>query len=111
MAVKLDFVKRNAMFASCQDYYIKHLEDCNWNPTIGAIARQQFSVPKRNNLIKTPTEKYLEKTLKDYINSLYPKTKKIRNYIVKSNRLNLDFVTKSTGYSFMDRLKIFMMIK
>lgn len=106
--INLNTVKQNALFANSNKYRIKLLENCNCNPTIGAIAKQQFSVPQKSFFEKTYAEKYLENIVKEKIKSLYPKTKEIRKYIIDNNRLNLDFVTKSQGYNLLDRLKILL---
>lgn len=130
---KFDRVKTNAITAKnvlevsypvrTRNFRIKnimpHLDDCNYHPTTGLLARQQYieNAPKsfplnfeRNKatLRKHPTFKYLNEILEDTLNKLYPKTKKIRQYIIENNRLNLDYVTRAKGYNLIDKLKIFL---
>ena len=49
----------------------------------------------------------LLKTVKRTISKLYPKTKKVREYIIKNNRLVFDGVKKAKHYNSFDKLRIF----
>ena len=87
--------------------YINLLDLSNSNPTVGAIVkRDAFSDVKffENN----KTVQFLESILKNNIATLYPKTRKLREYIVEDNRISLNFIKKCKGYNWLDKLKILM---
>jgi len=96
--------------------YKAHLEDCKKNLTAGLVARQQIINKKPKNYpaffirnVRIIEREFDVKEIKDIINAKlakYNKTRYIRNYIIKSNRLNLDTVTKSLGYTKKDRFLI-----
>ena len=97
----------------------RHLDDCNYHPTTGLLARQKYieNAPKifpgrfirnKETLKSHPTFQYLNGILEDTLNKLYPKTKKIRQYIIQNNRIDLDYVTRAKGYNLIDKLKIFL---
>lgn len=100
--------------------YKRHLNDRIEYPTLGRLARHSFvdSVPKiqdsgvvwRNEQIILNQDNeaaQLLKTVKRTISKLYPKTQKVREYIIKNNRLVFDGVKKTKHYNSFDRLRIF----
>ena len=100
------------------DSCAEHIKDCIKNPTIGFIAREKYidRVPKNYPEYFTRNKSMINepvhiRVLKDLLNfklkDLYPKTAKIREFIIKDGRLSLDNVTKSKGYSFLDKLRLF----
>ncbi|MBE7713248.1 MAG: hypothetical protein E7Z87_05845 [Cyanobacteria bacterium SIG26] len=97
--------------------YTKLLEHTTYHPTLGMIAQHEVFKTKTkdfplnfelnlNKLKQMPSIKYLQKILDNRIQELYPKTAKIRQYIITNDRIQLDKVTKSKGYSIFDKLKI-----
>lgn len=112
--IRLQKVIQHAMLASNNSTmgranYAKHLDECIWNPTIGGIAEQQYVLKSQNRFHKlNPQMKYLIDILDNTKKRLYPKTRKARDYIIKDNRLDLLSVTRSRGYNWLDRLKIFL---
>lgn len=98
--------------------YKEHLRNCIECPTRGLIARHQFIdatddmvvTPrfKRNKkrILNSPQIQQLQAKLDAKINTLYPTTKKIRNYIIKNNRINYDTVTASKRFTFWDKIKM-----
>lgn len=100
------------------DFYKAHLEDCIQNPTRGKIAQQQFIVNaikesegawiNQQIMNRQPEIKPLLKKLDDTIKTLYPRTSKIRDYIIKSGRLKLETVTKCQHYNWFDKLRILL---
>lgn len=115
MKICHETIKQNAKFSNYESsqtkYYLKHLDNSLWNPTIGAIAKHQYICDPKYLPEDKYAVKYLKNILKDKINEFYPKTKKIREYIINDNRLNFNYVTKSKGYNILDKLKILMKIK
>ena len=100
------------------DIYAAHLRDCNNNPTIGLLARRQYITKKPMNyptyamrnfaIIKNhPEVGELEKSLKNKIKTLYPRTKHIREYIINNDRVELDLVKPTKKYSFLNKIAIF----
>ncbi len=99
------------------DTYKAHLKDCEKNPTVGMLARKKYITGKpmnyypeaRRNLhymYRQPEVKELRKSLKNKINELYPRTKRIREYITDTKRVVLDYVEKSRDYTIFNKLKI-----
>lgn len=97
--------------------YKDHLTDWIKNPTVGLMADQKYISGKPHNFsLSFKINKMimdaddgviaLKKTLKSKIENLYPKTRKIREHIIAGDRLELDYVKKSKGYNFIDKLKI-----
>ncbi len=85
--------------------YKNLLNIANWNPTIGGILKRDCfgDVSKYQN---NESVRYLESLVDSNIKSLYPKTRKLRQYIIDDNRISLDCVKPVRGYTIMDRLKI-----
>ncbi len=99
--------------------YAKFLDMYNHNPTIGAIAEHQYLMnPKHVRYQKyydnidmyeaSPEVRYLREVIEEQQRSLYPKTRHIRDYIIRSGRMDLSKVTRSRGYTWLDKLKIFL---
>ena len=98
--------------------YKHHLLDCLECPTRGLIARHQFIdtiegvmnhsryYQNKKRIQTHPTFKQLQADLDSMINTLYPTTKKIRNYIIKNNRINFDTVTASKKFTYWDKIKM-----
>jgi len=88
--------------------YIKHLEDCISNPTIGLTARHKFinSEAISYKTKKNPTVKYLEGILKEQIDELYPKTKALREYIIESGRMRMFHISKIKPFTLAEKIKI-----
>ena len=99
--------------------YKAHLQDCIDNPTVGFLARRKYITGKRmtfpdyawRNKKIMENDRYIKAT-KDYLNgyvkTLYPKTKHIREYIVNSDRIALDYIKPCKGYNFFDKMLIAM---
>ena len=98
-------------------FYKEHLKDCEKNPTVGFIARNKYITGKKMNhplhakrniklLERQPEIDLLQKNIKNKINTLYPKTKNARQYIIKSGRISLDAIKKIKKYTIIDKLKI-----
>ena len=99
--------------------YKHHLLDCLECPTRGLIARHQIidstkdvmnhSRYKKNKkrIQNHPTFREMQSKLDSMINTLYPTTKKIRNYIIKNNRINFDTLTQNKKFTYLDKIKIF----
>jgi hypothetical protein len=89
-----------------------HLDDCIYHPTTGLIAKQAYlpnlNLKKKTGIVKHPQVDYLTDLLKQRMIQLYPKTRKAREYIIENERINLDFVKPSKGYSIIDKLRIFI---
>lgn len=100
------------------DCYKAHLQDCIKNPTRGKIAEQQYIIKKINNpeaawinqqiMDRQPEIKPLLKELQDKIQTLYPRTAKLRDYIIKSGRLELENIKPCKHYNWFDKLKILL---
>lgn len=100
------------------DYYKAHLKDCIENPTTGKIAEQQYIIKKINNpeaawinqqiMDRQPEIKPLLKELQNKIQTLYPRTAKLRDYIIKSGRLELENIKPCKHYNWFDKLKILL---
>lgn len=101
-------------------FYAKHLENSIEHPTIGMLAMHEA---KNKPLINYPHHftrnqkilenessevKLLAQTFNDIVDFVYPRTKKIREFIIKNNRIDFDTVKKSKGYNWLDKLKLFM---
>ncbi len=97
-------------------YYAKHLENTIQQPTIGMMAMQeakthpQMNYPwyfDRNKKIieeNSNVVKNLKKILDDKINSLYPKTQKIREFIISHDRIEFDRIKKARGLNLFEKL-------
>ena len=104
---------------SDMEEYKAHLKDCNENPTIGLLAKRKYITKKPMNypeyahrnmryLEKQPVISELKKDLKSKINTLYPDTKHIRDYIINNDRVTLDFVEKHKKYTAFNKLMIML---
>jgi hypothetical protein len=98
-------------------HYRKHLQDCIDNPTIGLLARKKYITGPRMNYpdFAWRNRKIMEndkgieaavKYLKGVVNTLYPKTKHIREYMIDKNRVALDEIRPCKGYNRLDKLMI-----
>ena len=98
--------------------YTKFLEYTIYRPTSGLIAKQDVFSQKvkwfpyefnknKSELENLPSIKYLQRILDKRVEEFYPKTAKAREYIIESNRLEIDKVKKSKGYNLIDKIKIF----
>ena len=100
-------------------YYAQHLKDTIQKPTVGmmslheAKSKPMFDYPlfyNRSKKIleeKSSTIKVLKKTLDDTLQNLYPRTLKIREFIIEQERIAFDTIKKSKGYNWFDKLKLF----
>ncbi len=99
--------------------YKQVMEDCITYPTSGRIAKYQFvkmvpyeysdTVIWRNEQLVLNNDKQaknLTEIYKGAYKKIYHRTKKAREYIIKNNRINFDYVTKSKGYGLVDRIRI-----
>ena len=97
--------------------YKSHLLDCEKNPTVGLLARKKYITGKpmhypeaadRNisYIKRQPEVDFLEKSFKNKIDTLYPKTKHIREYIIDNNRVILDGTKKAQKYTLANKLAI-----
>ena len=59
-------------------------------------------------LERQPEIDLLQKNIKNKINTLYPKTKNARQYIIESGRISLDAIKKIKKYTIIDKLKIYL---
>ncbi len=100
------------------DHYKAHLQDCIKNPTRGKIAEQQYIIKRTNNpeaawinqqiMNRQPEIKPLLKEFQDKIQTLYPRTAKLRDYIIKSGRLELENIKPCKHYNWFEKLKILL---
>ena len=101
--------------------YKNHLQDRIEYPTTARLAKHELfdkarkfhdeNIIWRNEQIvlnQDPDAAKLAKTLKQKLNKLYPRTKKVREYIIKDDRLSLDCVKPAKGFSIWDRIGIFL---
>lgn len=99
--------------------YRKFMEETLEQPTIGMIAKDTFinSQSKHNPVNfylnrkmveRLDDMKQLQRDFSYRMRNLYPNTSKARQYIVDESRLSLDYVKKSKGYNFIDKLKILL---
>ena len=99
--------------------YKAHLQDCKENPTVGLLAGKKYITGKPMNypeyahrnmryLERQPVISELKKDLKSKINTLYPDTKHIRDYIINNDRVTLDFVEKHKKYTAFNKLMIML---
>jgi len=97
----------------------KHLQDCLDYPTVGMIAnrayvrKKPYNLPKyvaRNkNIINNNNEiKMFKGYCKEIIETFYPKTKHIRQYIADNDRVVLDFIKPIKKYTSVDKLKLLL---
>lgn len=97
--------------------YKEHLHDIIKNPTRGLLAKKMFitekpmcyqGCAKRNfhYIQKQPDIIELIQNIKNRINTLYPNTKHIRQYIVDNNRVVYDKIKPIKKYSLSDKIKI-----
>ncbi len=96
--------------------YMKFLDVYRYNQTVGELTRQTyFDKFSKNTYFKSnlevldaqPSVIYLKSLIEADKNRDYPKTKNIRDYILKTRRLSLREIEPCEGYSILDRLKIF----
>lgn len=112
--IRLDKLMHHAIMASNTSSigranYARHLEECISNPTLGGIAEQQYLLKSQNRFHKlNPKMRYLIDILNDEKKKLYPKTRKVREYIIQDDRLDLLSVTKRKGYNWFAKLKILL---
>lgn len=82
------------------DDAVNHLNDCRKNPTRGLLARKKFRTNnypdcyKRNlnDLYKNEAVKTADNAFKEKFSSLYPKSGKVRKFLIKSESIVLDYV-------------------
>lgn len=83
---------------------ITHLNDCKTNPTIGLLARRQsktdfypeFQNRNKELLINNPKIKNLNDSFEKEFKELYPKTAKIRKYLIDNEFVILDYIKPKT---------------
>jgi len=119
-AMQTRFIMDSRIIASIDDidYYKAHLQDCIKNPTRGKIAEQQYIIKRTNNpeaawinqqiMNRQPEIKPLLKEFQDKIQTLYPRTAKLRDYIIKSGRLELENIKPCKHYNWFEKLKILL---
>lgn len=94
-ALLKNLLDRNCISAERMNCYYSHMTDCLNNPTVGAIARNQFieSVHKENPIqfkmnqlrIKGDTlYKHMHELLVNKEKELYPRSGELRNKIIKN---------------------------
>jgi hypothetical protein len=99
--------------------YKAHLHDCKKNPTIGFLARKRYIkgrpmeyplAAKRNlrDINKQPEIDILQKSIDEKIQTLYPRTKHIRQYIIDNKRVALDGIEEIRKYTIFDKMAIFL---
>lgn len=99
-----------------KDYKL-HLMDCEKHPTIGLLARKKFitgtpmNYPETANrnirfMERQPEIRTLLESIDTKIKELYPKTKKIREYIIDNERVIFDRIEKNKKYSLFNKLAI-----
>ena len=95
--------------------YMKFLDLYRYNPTVGELTRQKyFDMFSKNVYFNSnlevldaqPSVVYLKNLIEADIKKNYPKTKSIRDYILKTKRISLNETTPCRGYSLLDRIKI-----
>ncbi len=79
---------------------INHLQDCKKNPTVGLLLREKYKTSNypecfKRNLRELYCNKQVKKVNDDFISTyykLYPKTGKIRKYLIKSKSIVFDSI-------------------
>ena len=61
--------------------------------------RNKKIIEENSNVVKN-----LKKILDDKINSLYPKTQKIREFIISHDRIEFDRIKKARGLNLFEKL-------
>ncbi len=101
-------------------YYAQHLKNAIEKPTVGMMAFHEaktkplldypnhFDLNKRILEEKSSTVKKLKQTFDNVLYHLYPKTSKIREFIIDEDRIAFDTIKKSKGYNWFDKLKLFL---
>lgn len=101
-------------------YYARHLEDAIKKPTVGMMALHEakkkpllnypYHFERNQKIIEetSPEVKKLKSIFDEAIDKLYPKTKKIREFIIAQDRIDFDTIKKSKGYNWFDKLKLFL---
>lgn len=101
------------------NHYKAHLRDCEKNPTVGLLIKNKYITGKpmnypidakcNFNYVKSQPEiDTLQKSVDNRIQTLYPKTKHIRQYIIDKDRVSLDEVKKARKYTVFNKLGIFL---
>ena len=98
-----------------QEYRI-YIQNKSNNPTIGMITENTFfgtrsNYPKNSKYNRTILDRKtfdLRLALEIKLHDMYPKTRKIREYIANTGRLHLDYVKKTQGYDFIDKIVILL---
>ena len=101
--------------------YKKHMKDRIEYPTTARLAKHELfdrarkvydtNIIWRNEQIvlnQDPEAAQLAKALKQKMKKLYPKTRKVREYIIKDDRISLDCIKPAKGFSFFDRIGILL---
>lgn len=97
--------------------YSPHLENCIHHPTTGLIARHEYinyvqkNYPsyfsKNLHYVENRKEyKYLANILDDRLNQLYPKTKKLRQFLIDENHLSLYFVKSKHKLGLWSKIRL-----
>lgn len=108
---------KNKITKKNMSVYINHLKNCEEHLTTGLLAKRQYITGKEwknpisariniHILEKQPEVDTLQKNIKEKINTLYPKTKQIREYIINNDRVVLDTTKKSKKYTLLNKLAI-----
>ena len=95
-----------------KDYFM-YLVDKDNNPTRGMLAQKQFKrkinplAYERNLEIlesEVPETRFMTQQFEKTMDKLYPKTRKLREYIVSKGRVVLDTVKPAKGYTLIDEI-------
>lgn len=93
------------------------LQDIYEHPTLGFLIKKEYY---DNSSINLPSKFVINKQMleckeeivemrekiRQRVNTLYPRTKYVRQYIKNQNRVNLYYVRPGEGFSILDRFKI-----
>jgi len=98
--------------------YIGLLKEIAKHPTNGFLVKHQYMGNNRfsnnghkrscniENLKSSKNIMNLRNEILDRINTLYPKTKNLRKYIIRNDRLSVEYVKPKKGYNVMNKLAI-----
>lgn len=103
-----------------QPKYLPHMDNCIYHPTTGLIARQEIIHNVQKNypsqfsknlhyLRNLEGYKYFSDILEDRLNELYPKTKKLRKFLIKNNHFSLYYVKSKQKLNFLAKVKLMLM--
>ena len=100
--------------------YLPHMDNCIYHPTTGLIARQEIirniqknypsNFSRNLHYLKSSDEyKYFSEILENKLDELYPRTKKLRQFLIENNHLSLYIIKRKQPLNLLDKIKLFLM--